>query len=167
MRFNLKRWRLLVVALMAAFAVSVSSSIAFANEPGEGNNWQPEIANVTGSYIQSQDTASEAYGVAGGGTLVQIWRGYTDNDVWFAVNHGMAFNVPNASGAAVVTNVAPRVIYSNGWFYAFYTGTDGNILWSRVRDDFSGGAGNIPLANLAQNWSAWTILSLSDLHPCE
>ena len=124
---------------------------AFANEPGESNTWTSEIADNT--PLQSQDTYSEAY--APNGTLVGIWRGWDNSGVWISVNHGVPFEVPNASGAAVATNVAPRVVYSNGQFYAFYTGTDGHILMSSVSSG-TGGAG--PVAGSSARWNQWTII---------
>jgi hypothetical protein len=84
MLLHLKRWRLLVIALVAAFAVTIAtSSEAFANEPGEGNTWTPEYSG--GVPVQSQDTFSEAQSPppeqGGTGALVHVWRGYFERAV--------------------------------------------------------------------------------------
>lgn len=153
MRHYLKRWRLPFVALVAAFALSFTfGAQAFAAEPGEGNQFQPELSS--NAPIQSQDTMSEATSPISG-TIVQIERGYFDNHVWAEVNHGSAFAIGTADGQdnTTQTYVAPRVIYSNGWFYAFQTGIDGNIYWSRAADSPTGS--NVPAAAAPNRWSAW------------
>jgi hypothetical protein len=116
------KWRLLIVALVASFAVLMSSSGAFANEPGEVNFWTHEREG--GTNLQSSDTVSEARGA---GVLVSVWRGETDNHVWVSVNNQNAFTLDiNA------TNVAPRVVYlpRSQSFDIFHTGTNGHIYYA-------------------------------------
>ena len=142
MRFHVKRWRLLVVALITAFAVCISSSLAFANEPGEWNNWAPEEAN--GLQVQTSDTVSEAYDAHG--NFIDVWRGYTNNQVWVAYRNGQPFTIGGTD-----TLVAPRVVYYPGSdrFYIFHTGIEGNIYYSWAQ------------AAVAQNpnsWSGWSTL---------
>ncbi|WP_431952584.1 hypothetical protein [Actinacidiphila sp. bgisy167] len=140
--FWLKRGRLWAVALIAACAVTLATgSEAFASEPGEGSSWTPEIANHT--PIQSRDTYSEAR--SDSGRLVGIYRGEFDDHVWISVDNETPTSIGYGANTSQTTT-APRVIYSNGWFYAFHTGTDGNIYWSRVASGF---------AAIGASWSAW------------
>jgi hypothetical protein len=148
----LKRWRLLV-ALVAALAVTVTTATqAFAAEPGESSSWTNEIVN-NNQGIQSPDTYSEARG-GNTGALVQIFRG-DDNHVWLAVNNGPVFNAGGGNNTTT-TYVAPRVVYSNGWFYAFQTGTNNLIYWSRASDGIIGA--NTPSVSQSYNWSNWTAI---------
>ena len=147
-----KRWRLLTVALVTALAVFAGTTSAFAAQPGEGTQWSDETTN--GNSVQTQDTYGEAYGGITG-NRVNIFRGDTDNHVWVSVNGGGAFGIgSNGNPNTTQTLVAPRVIYSNNFFYAFHTGTDGFIYWSRVADTTLG-AGT-PAADIASQWSNWT-----------
>jgi hypothetical protein len=140
--FALKRWRLALIALMAAIAVSVSSGSAFASEPGESSNWQPEDSNTVN--LQSPDTVSEARDAHG--TLVDVWRGF-DNRVWLDVNNGGAFSI-----GTTATTVAPRVAYFPGQdrFFIFHTGTNGSIYYSYAQ---------AVAARSPGSWSGWTQLT--------
>ncbi|WP_431951688.1 hypothetical protein [Actinacidiphila sp. bgisy167] len=143
----------MIIALIAAFAMTLAAGTeAFANEPGESNSWAGETQNR--SPIQSRDTMAEANGYSG---LVQIWRGWDNNIVWLSVNHLRAFSFSNADGSAPLTGVAPRVINSNGWYYAFYTSTSGRIYWSRAQDN-----GTAPSTGIA--WSNWQVLAGQTTH---
>jgi hypothetical protein len=154
----LKRWRLLV-ALVAALAVTVTTATqAFAAEPGEGSSWSDESVGGNGSPLQSYATYSEARG-GQTGALVQIWRGL-DNHVWLAVNNGPVFAAGGGNNTTT-TYAAPVVVYSNGWFYAFQTGTDNNVYWSRAFDGIIGS--NTPSASESYNWSNWTAIGESIL----
>jgi hypothetical protein len=151
-----KRWWLLVAAMMTAIAVVLAGTLpAHAAEPGEGSSWNNESVN-NGATLNTTDTYSEARGDNG---FVQIWRGL-DNHVWLAVNNGRVFAAgtnPLNNTNTTETNVAPRVVWSDGWFYAFHTGTDNRIYWSRASDNLIG-AGT-PSFSLGINWSAWTAIS--------
>jgi hypothetical protein len=149
-----KRWWLLAAAMMTALAVVLASAVpALAAEPGESASWNAENVD-NGGTLQSSDTYSEARG-GNTGTLVQIWRGL-DNRVWLAANNGPVF-AADSNNNTTTTYVAPRVVYSNGWFYAFQTGTDNHIYWSRVADGRTG-AGT-PYATISNFWSQWTAIS--------
>lgn len=71
------------------------------------------------------------------------------------MNHSAAISAgfSNPSSNTTQTLVAPRVIYSNGWFYAFHTGIDGAIYWSRASDDNSNGDG--AASGVGNRWSGW------------
>ena len=138
----LKRWCMLVAAIATALAVMLGAAVpAFAAEPGEESSWTNEPVN-NGADLQSPDTYSEAYDPAG--NIVQVFRGL-DNHVWIGSAYGVVFNAGGGTNTTV-TYVAPRVLYSNGWFYAFHTGTDNRVYWSRVVDGYQG---------TATNWSPW------------
>jgi hypothetical protein len=148
-----KRWWMLVAAIITALAVvAAGAGPAFAAEPGESSSWSQE--SVGGNQLQSHDTYSEARG-GQTGALVQVWRGL-DNHVWLAVGNGPAFAVGGGSNTTT-TYVAPRVIYSNGWFYIFQTGTDNRIYWSRAYDGTVGGG--FPSAGRGADWSSWTAIA--------
>jgi len=150
-----KRWWMLVAAMMTALAVVAAGAVpAFAAEPGEGSSWSPESVGGNGTHLQSHDTYSEARG-GQTGALVQVWRGL-ENHVWLAVNNGPVFAVGGGANNTT-TFVAPRVIYSNGWFYIFQTGTDNRIYWSRASDGIIG-AGT-PSVSRGYNWSSWAAIS--------
>jgi hypothetical protein len=148
-----RRWWLLVAAMVTALAVVVAGTVpAFAAEPGESSSWSQE--SVGGNQLQSYDTYSEARG-GQTGALVQVWRGL-DNHVWLAVGNGPVFAV-GGGGNTTTTYVAPRVIYSNGWFYIFQTGTDNHIYWSRAFDGTVGGG--FPSVGRGADWSSWTAIA--------
>jgi hypothetical protein len=149
--FMFKRWRLSTVALVAALAVFAGTTSAFAAEPGESSAWSNEIVG-NGARLQSHDTYSEARGEHG---LVQIWRGLDDR-VYLAVNNGPVFWAGESSNTTR-THVAPRVVWMDGWFYAFHTGTDGHIYWCRASDSTIGSG--TPSFSQSYNWSHWTAIS--------
>jgi hypothetical protein len=149
-----KRWWMLVAAMMTALAVVVAGAVpALAAEPGESSSWSSEFVN-NGAVLHSPDTYSEAYG-GQTGALVQIFRG-EDDHVWIGVDNGPIFNAGGGNNTTT-THVAPRVIYSNGWFYAFQTGTDGRIYWSRAFDGRIGS--NTPSVSQSFNWSNWEAIA--------
>jgi len=149
-----RRSRRAAAVLVTALGVMIAGAVpAFAEEPGEASSWTNEIVN-NGATLQSPDTYSEARG-GQTGALVQIFRGL-DNHVWLAVNNGPVFTAGGGTNTTV-TNVAPRVVYSNGWFYAFQTGTDNRIYWSRASDGIIGA--NTPSASQSYNWSSWAAIA--------
>lgn len=148
-----KRGRMLVAVLVTALAFVVAGAVpALAAEPGESAAWTNE--SIGGGQVNSPDTYSEARSPSTS-ALVQIYRG-DDDRVWVAVNNGPAFAAGGGTNTTV-THVAPRVVYLDGWFYAFQTGTDNRIYWSRAFDGIVGS--NTPSVSLAYNWSGWTAIS--------
>lgn len=72
MHFSWKRWRLALIAALAAIGLSVAfAGAAFAAEPGESDNWIAE--HVGTQELSARNTVSEARN--GQGDLLQVWRG--------------------------------------------------------------------------------------------
>ncbi|MEK2490893.1 hypothetical protein WN990_15160 [Kitasatospora purpeofusca] len=136
------RWRLLPVALVAATSVLfLSNSAAFAAEPGESNGWSQEIENNAPVY--SDGDMSEARD-PNSNTLLQVWRGWTNNNIYMSVNHGAPIQMGGAQ-----TNVTPVVAYdthngNSSYFRVFHTGVNGFVFYS-----------NIQVTNNLVNPSAW------------
>jgi hypothetical protein len=118
------RWRLMLVAALAAGAMSVAfAGQALASEPGEWNYWTPE--NVGGQELQTPVNVGEA---RNGGYLLDVWRGADNSHVWMSVNNGSPFTLGDTA-----TNAAPAVVpYGTNEFMVIHTGTDGNIYWTIV-----------------------------------
>lgn len=137
-----KRWRLMVVALVAGLAVLVSTTEAFAGEPGEASGWNTEMANST--PVQGRGV-SEAY-TADGHAHMTVWRGETNNQVWMSVDNGTPFTV-----GTTATYVAPTVVqWGTSGFAVFHVGTDGYVYWNRIGDP----------TNPSSSWSFWANASL-------
>lgn len=122
-----KRWRLMLVAALAAGAMSVAfAGHALAAEPNEWNYWNNE--NAGGYQINTNNNISEA---RNGGYLMDAWRGATNNRVWLSINNGDPFTLPNPDGTYTATYVSPTVVpYSYNAFMILHTGMDGNIYWT-------------------------------------
>jgi hypothetical protein len=129
MHFPRKRWRLALVAVLAALAVSVTvAGPAFAAEPGEADYWNAEY--VGGQQLDVRGHIGEA---RNGGNLLQVWRGATNNAVWLSLNNGNPFTL-----GTTATYVSPTVVpFSSNAFMVIHTGTDGNIYDTVVYDDGS------------------------------
>jgi hypothetical protein len=136
MQYFLKRWRMALVAILAAFAVSVAFSGAASAEPNEANHWTGETVN-NGQTIETRNTMGEA---RQGNNIIDVWRGATNNNVWISINHGNAFQI-----GSTTTFAAPTVVpWGSDRFMIFHVGTDNRIYntWIDV-------AGNTP-----GSWSA-------------
>lgn len=130
MHFSRKRWRLALIAVLAALAVSVTyAAPAFAAEPGESGTWNEEY--VGNQQLEAQGTMSEARD--GQGDLLQVWRGETNNAVWLSFDNGNPYTL-----GTTATYVNPTVVpWGNSAFMVIHTGTDDNIYWTIVYDDGS------------------------------
>lgn len=134
MHFSWKRWRLALVAGLAAIAMSVAfGGKAFAAEPGEWGDWVEE--HVGNQYLAARGTVSEA---RNNGNLLQVWRGETNNIVWLSYNNGNPFQYTNPDGSSTQTYYSPTVVpYGTDSFMVFHTGTDGRIYYAQVNSDLS------------------------------
>jgi hypothetical protein len=124
-KFLSRRWRTALVALIAAFAVSLAvAGTASAAQPGESGNWAPETFNGV-TPISTPLTMGEA---RQGLTIVDVWRGETDNHVWISENHGEAFQI-----GSTATNFAPTVVpWGSTRFMIFHVGTDNHIYYTWI-----------------------------------
>ena len=130
MHFSRKRWRLALIGALTAIAVSVTfASPAFAAEPGEENTWHPEMVSDQTLQVETQGTLSEA---RNGGSLLEVWRGADNNQVWMSWNNGYPFYL----GVNTATYVSPTVVpYGPDYFMVFQVGTDGSINYTVVYGD--------------------------------
>ena len=129
MRFPGKRWRLSLLAVLAALAVSIGvARPALAAEPGEWGSWSPEGAN--GQQIAVHGTVSEA---RNNGYLIDAWRGETNNQVWMSINNGSPFTLNNPDGTTTATYYSPTVVpWGSAGFMVLHTGTDGSIYYTTI-----------------------------------
>jgi hypothetical protein len=129
--FSRKRWRLALIAALAAIGLSVAfASSALAAEPGEWGSWSPETVNNHNMQVSSQGALDEA---RNGGNLLEVWRGATNNQVWLSFNNGYAYTL-----GTTATNVSPTVVpFGPDSFVVFHTGTDGRIYYTTVYNDGS------------------------------
>jgi hypothetical protein len=121
-----KRWRMALVAITAALAITATSAgVASASTPnGEGQFWTPETVN-NGELLQSQSMIGEA---RQGNTIVEVWRGASDNHVWININHGGAFQIGDTT-----TFFAPTVVaWGPTQFMIFHVGTDQHIYYTWI-----------------------------------
>lgn len=128
MHFSRKRWRLALIAVLTALAVSVAfTGEAFAQE-GEAGSWNEEY--VGSDQLALRGTISEA---RNGGELLQAWRGATNNIVWLSRDNESAFELRNPDGSSTATYVSPTVVpYGQNSFMVFHTGTNGVIYYTQV-----------------------------------
>lgn len=122
--------RLLVVVFFAALAALAPAEQAFAQiiigQP-EGSETTGE--NVGGNGLTLQDAYSEARN--GVGTLLSVWRGATNNQVWMSLANGKPFTI-----GGTVTYVAPTVVaFGSDSFMVFHTGDSGDIFYTQVFGD--------------------------------
>jgi hypothetical protein len=124
MHFIWKRWRLALIAVLTAFAITFAfEGKALAAEPGESGSWSQEMAN--GQQVEARGSLSEA---RNGGYLVDVWRGATNNQVWVSINNGPPFTL-----GTTATYVSPDVVpYGSTSFMIFHTGTDNNIYYTEL-----------------------------------
>jgi hypothetical protein len=134
MHSSWKRWRLALVAVLTALAMSVAfAGEAFAAEPGEWGDWAQE--DVGNQALAARGTVTEA---RNNGNLLQVWRGETNNIVWLSMNNGNAFQFTNPDGTSTATYFSPAVVpYGTNSFMVFHTGTDGRIYYAQVNSDGS------------------------------
>ncbi|MGW4650811.1 hypothetical protein [Kitasatospora sp. NPDC004289] len=130
MKTRTKTWRLLPVALVAATSVLLASSTASAAEPGESNGWSQEIEDNAPVY--SDGDMSEARD-PNGNALVQVWRGWSNNNIYLSINHGTPIQMGGAQ-----TNVSPVVVFdthggNSSYFRVFHTGTNGFVFYSHIQ----------------------------------
>ncbi|GAA1626261.1 hypothetical protein GCM10009744_12670 [Kribbella alba] len=130
MQISWKRWRLPLIAVLTALAVSVTfTGEAFAAEPGESDNWLAE--HVGSQELSARNTVSEARNT--NGDLLQVWRGETNNIVWLAYDGNDPFQLTNPDGTSTATYVSPTVVpYGTDSFMVFHTGTNGLIYYTQV-----------------------------------
>jgi hypothetical protein len=133
-----KWWRSSAIAVLAVAAVLGTASEVLAQQPGEGDSYNPEKAAIpsSGGFIDSEGALSEA---RNNGNQLDVWRAnVNDGDlsfdnttpgaIWMSINHGPPFQVGNT---ATLTNpaVAP---FGTDSFFVIQTGTDGKIYWTIV-----------------------------------
>ncbi|MFI8004549.1 hypothetical protein [Streptomyces sp. NPDC086010] len=167
----IKRFRFALTALATAIALTVGiSTQAFAaNLPGEGSTWQPEIEANTA--IRSHETLSEAHDTSG--NIVQVWRGWDNNNIYLSINHGVArhWGDNNNPGGATqtpgaATQTAPRVIWTDYGFRIFHVGVDGHIYYAGIT--FGSGGGNpflgswveVPNNAVTTPWTSVAVVAL-------
>ncbi|BAL87789.1 hypothetical protein AMIS_25690 [Actinoplanes missouriensis 431] len=121
--------------VVLATLLTAGAAPALAAQPGEESNWNQEISN--NQPLRSGDTVSEARNL-NNGNLLQVWRGYGNNNLYISVNHGVAVAWPTAE-----TLAAPRAVWTEDGFYVFHTGTDGYIYYRNVPILASGGIGTL------------------------
>lgn len=131
MHFSWKRWRLALIAALAALGLSLAfAGQALAAEPGESGSWSPEMVNNQNMQVSSQGPVQEA---RNGGHLLEVWRGATNNQVWVSFDNGNAYTL-----GTTATNVLPTVVpWGPDSFMVFHTGTDGRIYYTTVYNDGS------------------------------
>jgi hypothetical protein len=130
MEFSWKRWRLALIAMLTALAISVAfAGEANAAEPGEADNWLTE--HVGNQQLAARNTMSEARNTHG--DLLQVWRGETNNIVWLSYDNNDPFQLTNPDVSSTATNLSPVVVpYGTDSFMVFHTGTDGHIYYTQV-----------------------------------
>jgi hypothetical protein len=149
-QYFLKRWRLALVAMIAAFAVSVAfagAANATSGEPGENNFWTHETINNDALNLQTQTTVGEAR--YDNGNELRVWRGNTPtqntdgspraDQVWAAYQQAQTttggFPV-QAGRTPASTYLAPSAVTwtdpNNGHqsFMVFHVGTDRHIYYT-------------------------------------
>lgn len=133
MHFPRKRWRLALMAVLAALAVSITvAAPAFAAEPGESGTWNAEY--VGSQQLESRGTVTEA---RNGGELVQVWRGETNNAVWMSIDNGNPFTL-----GTTATYVSPTIVpWGSNNFMVIHTGTDDNIYYTTLWVNSDGSPG--------------------------
>ncbi|MFF4246769.1 hypothetical protein ACFYY2_20205 [Streptomyces sp. NPDC001822] len=155
---TIKKFRLAVIALVAAAAVTVGfagPAFAYNGLPGETNSWANEVENNV--PLRSSATVSEAFD--NNGNLLQVWRGADNDNIWVSFNHGPPQAWPSGAGAGATahTYAAPRVIYTSYGFRVFHTGTDGHIYYAGLRYATNiiqlGGWVQVPNNTVTASWS--------------
>ncbi|MFJ8948047.1 hypothetical protein ACIRG4_33200 [Streptomyces sp. NPDC102395] len=130
MRSSLSRWRLLLVAVLTACAVTLTTTEASAAEPGESNGWAREIEN--GRPAQADGDIQEARD-PNTGQLVQIWRGWSDDSIYVSLNNNQVRLWPAPSGGTrPETRSNPQIIFNGGYWWAFHTGVDRHVYYARI-----------------------------------
>jgi hypothetical protein len=133
MHFSWKRWRLALIAALAAIGLSLAfAGQALAAEPGESSSWNPEMVNNQAMQVSSQGGVSEARN-GQYQNLLEVWRGATNNQVWLSFNNGPAYTL-----GTTATYVSPTVVpFGPDSFMVFHTGTDERIYYAIVYNDGS------------------------------
>ncbi|MFF0160423.1 hypothetical protein ACFYRY_23265 [Streptomyces sp. NPDC005263] len=131
MRFSLSRWRLLLLAVITACAVTLlTTTEALAAEPGESNQWTGEREN--GIPAQAGGDIQEARN-PNTGQLVQIWRGWSDNSIYVSLNNNQVRLWPAPSGGTRPQTLSnPQIVFNGGYWWAFHTGVDRRVYYSRI-----------------------------------
>lgn len=157
MRYFWKRWRLALVAMISACALSAAfAGTALAAEPGEQGGWAHE--SVGGANLRTVTTLAEARDQSG--NYLRVWRGAlpTQNPVtggpqadvvWASYDGGPAVRAGLTQATTYYAPAVTAIGGGGGQFMVFHTGTDGHIYYSRLSVD-SGNGGS------TQVWGGWT-----------
>jgi hypothetical protein len=157
MHFPRKRWRLALMAALAAIAVSVTfAGPAFAAEQGESGTWNQEY--VGSQQLEVRGTAAEA---RNGGELVQVWRGETNNAVWLSIDNGNPFML-----GTTATYVSPTIVpWGTNQFMVIHTGTDDNIYYTTLWINSDGSPGWNNSWNQVPNQTTDVAVSATQMGP--
>lgn len=123
----MRRW-LRVAAIVASIAIGlgIAAPAAIAAQPGESSTWYQEVAG--GSQIEGR---GEDEARSPDGTLVEVWRGFNNNEIYVSVNNGAVWRwVSTLSGNVPQTYARPRVVWTEYGFRVWHTGTDGHIYYA-------------------------------------
>lgn len=157
MHFPRKRWRLALMAALAAIAVSVTfAGPAFAAEQGESGTWNQEY--VGSQQLEVRGTAAEA---RNGGELVQVWREETNNAVWLSIDNGNPFTL-----GTTATYVSPTIVpWGTNQFMVIHTGTDDNIYYTTLWINSDGSPGWNNSWNQVPNQTTDVAVSATQMGP--
>ncbi|MFF4243694.1 hypothetical protein ACFYY2_04395 [Streptomyces sp. NPDC001822] len=124
----MKRW-LRITAFAVALAIGVGiASPAYAGQPGESNYWSPEVSNGQNVQGRGEDEAR-----APNGDLVEVWRGWTNDEIYLSVNNGPARRWQSTlSGNVARTYARPRVVWTDAGWRIWHTGVDGHIYYGGI-----------------------------------
>ncbi|WP_158791376.1 hypothetical protein [Granulicella sp. L60] len=138
-----------VTAILAVLILVASSTKAFATFPGESSKWNQE--NVNGQTLQTLSQYSEARTV-GSFTLIRMWRGESDDQVWFSFGNGPSAAIGNFNLGSTRTYLAPVIVpYGQNSYMALHVGTDDHIYYAMIYLNNSGEY---------QSWTGyWTVIS--------
>ncbi|MFJ2478505.1 hypothetical protein ACIOWI_37270 [Streptomyces sp. NPDC087659] len=136
--------RVLAVVVLAVLAPFMAATPASAL-PGE----QPwEMYDGPGTTTAS--TPNAAHNILTGVTMT-VWRGLTDDGIWYEARDSSGAKTPNLPSANSHTNYAPAIAPAGRGFVMVHTGTDGNLYYSVNADSSS-----------PQNWTSWTPVKYTD-----
>ncbi|MFJ4851516.1 MULTISPECIES: hypothetical protein [unclassified Streptomyces] len=116
------------VALMAALALVMGSgATAFAAQPGEETYPHQQYENGAPlrhrGFTEARDLRD----------LVQVWRGFDNDNIWVSINNGAPMQWPGAQSHA-----APQIVWTAYGFRVYHTGTDGHIYYAGLSTDAYG-----------------------------
>jgi hypothetical protein len=127
---RLKKWKMLLIGIVASIGVILSTSQASAAPPNEDANFQAVTVSDGAGGTENVDAGGQASEARNGTNMVRVWGGRTNFNMYISINNGPPRQI------AGQTYAPPQVIsWGSTGFMLAHTGENGNIYYLPLLDE--------------------------------